>query len=486
MKTLIVVNNPQEWSLKLDGVEVVSARTYVMDAAYARLKDVKVYNMCKSYRYQTIGYYVSLLATARNHRPMPDVMTIQDLKSQTLVKFASEDLDQMIQKSLKPLESGRYILDIYFGKSVDKKLDRVAAQFFNLFPSPFLRAVFTCTDKWTLTSLNSLAASEIVPEHKVFAVKAAEEYFSKPKRIVRKKSARYDLAILYDPKEGHGPSNEKAMQKFVKAAESVGFYAELISKDDMSRLAEFDALFIRQTTSVNHFTYRFARRAEANGMVVIDDPQSILRCTNKVYLAELMDKNKVPIPKTMVVHKGNLDQIADTMGFPCVLKQPDSAFSLGVKKVSSQEELEKTCEVLLSKSELLIAQEFLPTEFDWRVGVLDGQPLYVCKYFMVKKHWQIIQSEGGKTRYGDFETIPVEHAPTKLIKVAVKAANLIGDGLYGVDIKQIGREYYLIEVNDNPSIDAGVEDQYLKDELYRRVMRVFLKRVEENSYGHYA
>jgi glutathione synthase/RimK-type ligase-like ATP-grasp enzyme len=58
---------------------------------------------------------------------------------------------------------------------------------------------------------------------------------------------------------------------------------ELIEKEDYGRLAEFDALFIRETTGVNHHTYRFARRAEAEGLVVVDDPQSILKCTNKVY-----------------------------------------------------------------------------------------------------------------------------------------------------------------------------------------------------------
>lgn len=36
-------------------------------------------------------------------------------------------------------------------------------------------------------------------------------------------------------------------------------------------------------------------------MVVIDDPTSILRCTNKVYLADLLRTNKVPTPKTLLL-----------------------------------------------------------------------------------------------------------------------------------------------------------------------------------------
>jgi glutathione synthase/RimK-type ligase-like ATP-grasp enzyme len=60
-------------------------------------------------------------------------------------------------------------------------------------------------------------------------------------------------------------------------------------------------------------------------------------------------------------------------------------------------------------------------------------------------------------------------------------ANLIGDGLYGVDMKQIGDKAYVVEINDNPNIDSGVEDTLLKDNLYLTVMQVFLKRIEERK-----
>lgn len=71
-----------------------------------------------------------------------------------------------------------------------------------------------------------------------------------------------------------------------------------------------------------------------------------------------------------------------------------------------------------------------------------------------------------------------DQAPAKLVKLALRATNSIGNGLYGVDIKQIGSEYYVMEVNDNPNIDAGVEDEILKDALYDRIMNTFLERIE--------
>ena len=281
------------------------------------------------------------------------------------------------------------------------------------------------------------------------------------------------------------PSDEKALQKFIRAGEQLGIGVELITKEDFSRLAEFDALFIRETTNVNHYTFRFARKAVAEGLVVIDDPESILRCTNKVYLAEMLYQNDIPGPKTMIVHRDNMDKVGAELGFPVILKEPDGSFSSGVTKVSTQEELDDTIRKLLDKSDLVVAQEFMPTDYDWRIGILDQKPLFACKYFMARKHWQIIKRDGqGRRSFGDEETVPVELVPRHVMKTALKAANLMGDGLYGVDLKQVGNKCYIIEVNDNPNIDSGVEDSLLKDDLYLRIMEVFLRRIVERSWSH--
>ncbi len=235
---------------------------------------------------------------------------------------------------------------------------------------------------------------------------------------------------------------------------------------------------------MNHHTYRFARRAAAEGLVVIDDAESILKCANKVYMAEVMARNKVQIPRTMIVHSDNVDEIGRTLGFPCVLKQPDASFSLGVVKVEDEQALAAHVDEFFDKSELLIAQEFLPTLFDWRIGICDGLPLYACKYHMAAGHWQIVKNDHhGLRQYGKYETIPVEIAPRQVVRAARKAASLIGNGLYGVDVKQSNGGCFVIEVNDNPNIDAGVEDRVLKSELYRRIMEVFLRRIERRKAG---
>ncbi|MDZ7764465.1 MAG: hypothetical protein U5K00_08570 [Melioribacteraceae bacterium] len=76
------------------------------------------------------------------------------------------------------------------------------------------------------------------------------------------------------------------------------------------------------------------------------------------------------------------------------------------------------------------------------------------------------------------QTLPVYEVPEKVLKAALKAANQIGDGLYGVDLKQIGNDVIVIEVNDNPSIEAGIEDFIMKEHLYLTIMKSFKDRLE--------
>jgi glutathione synthase/RimK-type ligase-like ATP-grasp enzyme len=486
MPSLIVVNNPKEWPFNIPGLQVVDARSYLTKPEYSDLRGVQVYNLCRSYRYQTLGYYVTLLAAARRHRPMPDITTIQDLKSQTVVRIVGDDLDELIQQALQPIHSPNFTLHIYFGHNQAPRYDSLCQRLFSLFRAPMLRATFGHEErKWELRNVEPIPLGDIPEPHRPFVLEVATDYFAGRRASVRKRAPmKYDLAILYDEEEEMLPSDPKAIQKFVKAAEKEGLRTEVITRDDFGRLAEFDALFIRETTRVNHHTYRFARRAAMEGLVVIDDPESILKCTNKVYMAELLTRHEIRAPKTLLVHKDNFKSIAPELGLPCVLKLPDAAFSLGVVKVETEQALHEQAELFLSKSDLVIAQEFLPTTFDWRIGVIDRQPLFACKYHMAPNHWQIVRrDQNGKRRYGRVETLPVEMAPRDVVRIALKTANLIGDGLYGVDVKQSGKQCYIIEVNDNPNLEAGVEDSMLKEELYRRIMSVILRRIERKKAG---
>ncbi|MGB2681280.1 MAG: RimK family protein [Candidatus Competibacter sp.] len=484
---IILVENPTDWKPHFPKLPVVAAKDYLAKPEYSSAgRNLRVLNLCRSYRYLSVGYYCSLLAEARRHRVIPSVRTLNDLSRKSIYSLDVEDLDDHVQQVLGKPRPGftatAFELDIYFGQCPAKELQELARQLFGVFRAPLLRVEFRLQGQWRIATLKALHLHSLSAEQEEMFLGALTTYLSRRWRQPRARSNyRYDLAMLHNPKEAMPPSNPKALQQFVKIGRECGVNVELIEKKDYGRLAEFDALFIRETTGIDHYTYQFSKKAESEGMVVIDDPDSILKCTNKVYLDELLRTHRIRTPKTVIVRRDNLERVDNEIPYPIVLKIPDGSFSRGVFKVNDRPELLEVAGRLFKSSDLVLAQEFLYTEFDWRVAILNRTPLFVCQYFMSKEHWQIYNHDPGRereAREGDSKTFQVADAPEIVVKTALKAAGLIGNGFYGVDLKQTTKGVVVIEINDNPSIDHGVEDALLKDQLYRTIIEDLVWRLD--------
>ncbi|MGD2117570.1 MAG: RimK family protein [Chromatiales bacterium] len=479
---VLLVEKISYWKDQIEGYPVVTAAEYLTEPSWQQKKGLHIVNLCRSQKYLGEGYYCSLLAEARGHKVIPSVRSLRDLSRKSLYSLETEDLDKRVQRILgkrhKGVETTSFSVTIMFGFSLLRDFQTLGRELFELFRAPLMRVVFEKKLVWRITAIRALGIQDLAEDQEEEFGEALKGYLSKRWRAPRqKRQGRYDLAILHNPDEDMPPSDPKALKLFVRAAKKFGFDAELITRKDFARLGEFDALFIRETTAIDHHTYRFARKAAAEGLVVIDDPDSILRCTNKIYLAELLKLHRIAAPETVVVRAGSLDELESRLGYPLVIKVPDGSFSLGVYKVESRQQLEQVARRLFKGSDLLLGQAYTYTPFDWRVGVLNGKPLYVCQYFMSKDHWQIYDHASAE-KEGDHRTFAVADAPPEVVSTAIKAANLIGNGLYGVDLKQTDHGVVVIEVNDNPSIDVDVEDEVLGEQLYDSMMQEFLSRIE--------
>ncbi len=481
---LLLVERGSDWKAHFPPLPVVAIDDYLKGSSGVHAPNLRVINLCRSTRYLSEGYYGSLLAEARGHRVIPSVRTLQDLSRKAIYSLDTEDIDRKVARVLGRSKAGlqptALELTVFFGQCAPREMQEIAAQLFSLFPAPMFKVEFRLQGQWQIHALKPFALHSLAEPQEAEFFNALDGYLKKPWRRPRgAKSHRYDLAILHNPDEQLAPSDPSALNRFVRAGRALGIDVELIQARDFGRLAEFDALFIRETTRIDHYTYRFARKAEAEGMVVIDDPNSILRCTNKVYLAERLAAQKVPTPRTVILNRDTILKAEELIGYPVVLKIPDGSFSRGVFKASNRSELESIAKKLLKESDLILAQEFVYTDFDWRIGVLNKRPVYASQYFMSRKHWQIVNHEAkGGPRHGGFRTVDIAEAPGPVVRTAVKAANLIGDGLYGVDLKVTDRGVMVIEVNDNPNLDAGVEDKILGEVLYRTLMEDFIRRLD--------
>ncbi|MBN2795275.1 MAG: GNAT family N-acetyltransferase [Clostridia bacterium] len=480
-KCLIVTDFDTDFFDDMTDVIQTRANDFIENAHYQYSKSMKVFNLCLNYNYQSVGYYVSLLALARKQVAYPSASMIRDINNKKVLQSIGEEIDDLIQKTFKDETEKEIIIHSYFGQNENIKYQHLVRQLNQLYHGPLLTFSFLKKDIWVLNQIELKSLLDLSEEEKIMIKPWISDYFLKHQYGKGSlKNYDYDMAILIDPDEQTPPSDKEALNAIVRAAEKKGFAVTFITEKDYSRIPEFDALFIRTTTSVNDYTYEFSRFAYAEGLVVIDDPWSILRCANKVYLYDALKKAHVAMPKSWIFNKKHSwkDKIKH-LPFPLVLKLPDSAFSADVYKVENLNELEEKLEILFMRSELIIGQEFMPSDFDWRIGVLDGKFLFACKYFMANNHWQIMNWNNESVTEGDSETLKQCDVPEGVIKAALDSAHVIGDGLYGVDLKEIDGKIYVIEVNDNPNIDHDVEDLVEKDQLYDKLMDVFYSRLED-------
>jgi glutathione synthase/RimK-type ligase-like ATP-grasp enzyme len=507
----------------LGEVQLATANEYLAGAGQTVEEGLTIVNLCRSFQYLSRGYYVSLLGEARNHRMIPTLETIQAITDpfvyfRTLQEAGLEtieyriargghrliprlivpepDPDPKAEQLREPMMTAgggdaapryervsrtyREITSI-LGRTIEPEFRRIAAAVFKVYPVPLLRIRLYWDpdeEEWQIgqiypVSLDTLDAGETA----LLKTELGRDRLRR-RTTDAAEDRPFRIACLFDEHDPYAPTDEGTLERFERAAERRNALFEVIGREDLSRLAEYDALFIRTVTAIDHYAFTFSRVAESLDIPVIDDPRSIMRCSNKVYLHELFEKHAIPTPHTEIISRRTPSAEVAALGFPIILKQPDGTFSHAVKKATTIEEFESLSKEMFRRSPLLIAQEFTPTAFDWRIGVLEGALLFAAKYHMVKDHWQIVgRWKTGRTRYGRVEAVPLLEVPATVSQLALDAAALIGDGLYGVDLKETDAGPVVIEVNDNPNIMEGDEDAVERDAIYDAIVATLLKRI---------
>jgi glutathione synthase/RimK-type ligase-like ATP-grasp enzyme/gamma-glutamyl:cysteine ligase YbdK (ATP-grasp superfamily) len=486
-RVIVVVSDPGD--LAEMGVPVVAADEYLAADADIPVATTIV-NLCRSYRYRSKGYYVSLVADARGHRVLPAVETLEELSDpygvyRVLREAGVPTLDVAALKVWKPAETGPDVSSealVVLGVCTDPRFEEAARAAFHAWPVPVLRLNFVQRgEEWWVAAAEPVPLRRLRPDERDSLARALNEADRtaigrepQPPRV-----KRASIAVLFDDDDPFAPSTGETIDHLAAVAASGNVYVHRLGLDELDRLAEFDALFIRSLTGVREPSFQFALRAEMLDMPVVDDPQSIIRCSNKVFLEELLRREGIPTPKTIIVSPRTPWSEVAALGVPLVVKLPDGSFSAAVHRVAGELEYQEVTAEMFRRSPLLIAQEFVLTDFDWRVTVLDGQVLFTARYFMAEGHWQIRTEDGQGERFGRVGAVPRAEAPRDVVALALRAAGLIGKGLYGVDIKETAEGPVVIEINDNPNLDRGDDDLADGDAIYRDLLGYFVRRIEE-------
>ncbi|MCK9580241.1 MAG: ATP-grasp domain-containing protein [Methanoregula sp.] len=286
------------------------------------------------------------------------------------------------------------------------------------------------------------------------------------------------LGIFVDRKTMSNAEQLTALIRCRDVAENMGHNAEFLFPVDINRIPHMDALFIRTRTDPMNIAYVAAQMAAFHGIPVIDDPGSIRVCSDKINMYSHLIKKQVSIPRTVFLSKHDLTEkcvtrLFDTLGTPLILKEPSTSFSLRVEKVCDMDTFFHVARRFIKLSDWIVVQQYVESTYDWRIGVLGGRLLYVCKYTIPQETFKIQASVNGHIVYCGVQSVPEHDVPPHVIALGIDAANAIGNGLYGVDIKNSNGDACVIEVNDNPSIESGEDNCY--PEVFGQIVTHLLK-----------
>jgi len=282
-----------------------------------------------------------------------------------------------------------------------------------------------------------------------------------------------DLGVFVDRQVMGSSEQLTALIRLREQAEAMGHGVYFIFPVEVRKVARVDGLFIRSRTDPLHISYVAAKIAEFHGIPVIDDPVSIQVCSDKVNMYLHLMEKQVRIPETRFLSKGDItrsgaEDVFSTLGKPVILKEPSTSFSLRVEKVETVDQFLKVARRFIKLSDWIVAQHYLSSSYDWRIGVLDGELLYAAQYIIPSETFKIQDTVNGHLVYCAVRSVPAPEVPRPVIETGLAAARAIGRGLYGVDIKECDGVPYVIEVNDNPSLEGGEDTSY--PDLNRRIV----------------
>ncbi len=429
------------------------------------------------YSYLGKAYHCSLLVEARGGKPVPTVDALYQLARRR------SDGRSRLRPDLHLGKGDQYLADlggsrrrclVFLGEARDKWALQLAGHVFRSFPCPVLEVGIRHYGRSRIISVRPVGVTDLGTRERRFLVQAIEKYARRNAHCASPKGlGDFRLGVLLDPSDKLPPICPDGLKILARAGRSLGVSVEKLQERDLPRLYECDGLFIRTTDA-----YHFAVNAARLGIPVLDDPVSILRCNNKVFVTDLLRSNRLPIPRTVFVDDvRQVRNLERKLLYPVVVKLPHLSGGMGVFRAGDREQLESLIREQRNRSGVFLVQEYIPTQFDWRVGVLGGEVLFVCQYYMAAGGWKILEKRN-KHEFvsGCVKTLGHEEWPSNVVSLALAASRLIGNGLYGVDLKEHAGQVLLTDINDCPDLNHGDEDFVLRDDLWRRIIKWFLEQ----------
>jgi len=226
----------------------------------------------------------------------------------------------------------------------------------------------------------------------------------------------------------------------------IGFRPVASVYRNISDLNQLDAIIIRPIGrgSLDQiiFWLDLLHRLERSGVLIINSPSSIEKAVDKYYALTLLEENGVPVPRTVVTENPIAALEAfNELNCDVVLKPIFGSRGMGITRVTDLEIFGRICRSLTFLHHVLYVQEYVPHGTrDIRAFVIGDE--IVASMLRVSDNWKTNVSKGAK---------PKEYHPDEeLEEMVLKATQILGCKIAGVDILEGSRGYFINEINSQP------------------------------------
>lgn len=244
------------------------------------------------------------------------------------------------------------------------------------------------------------------------------------------------------------------------------------SLGDMDVLRDLKAVIVRPIGrgSLEEIIFRMdlLHRLRRLGLYIINPPHAIERSVDKYHALALLEEAGLPVPRTVVTECSREALKAfHELGGDVVIKPIFGSRGIGSTRVSDPDVAERIFRALEFHHQVIYIQEYIPHgNYDLRLFVLGNRVIAAMR--RVANSWKTNVSQGAT---------PVPYKPTREIEeLAIKASEVIGCEVSGVDILETDRGPFIIELNSQPGWMGlqTVTDFNIADEIVNYV----LKRLE--------
>ena len=213
-----------------------------------------------------------------------------------------------------------------------------------------------------------------------------------------------------------------------------------------------DVIIPRIGATLTNYGISVVRQFEILGSKVLNSADSISRSRDKMRALQLLAAEGIHIPKTVMARNPNqlVRALQLTGGPPTILKLIEGTQGIGVILSETRQSFESTLDTLWNLGQDILIQQFMADSKgrDIRAFVINGKVVAAMKREAAAEEFRANIHRGGTGKMIRLSSIQEE--------TAIRATEILGLGIAGVDFFDIPGEPIIIELNSSPGLQ-GIE-----------------------------